>query len=189
MKVTRIVSGSMFVNVSPADVPGLTKPVEAMLHIDGLRVCSVDAVGISLWSREYQAGTTTCRLEGTRWTSSGKILKPPSGSYTRPTVAGLRTFGEVAEAACEYVQNSFEFSDLAIKAEKRNASVMLQWQERELRERMEEVSRITNLIQESRDVLDLPEILTPDEHRLAGALMAAGHTTANAVLAAKALQS
>lgn len=187
MIVTKIMGRSISLQCSPNEIRGVTKTASILVTVESLVVCSVDVVGVGLWSREYRVGTARCECSGTGWASRDVVLRPAIGDRTRPTDAGLRLLGVLAESACEYVQKSNVFSMAALESEKHNATAMLQWQRREMLDLTTEVERLSKKIKDNEDVLDLPDVLTPDEHRLAAALIASGHRRSDAVMAAKAL--
>jgi hypothetical protein len=189
VRVSNIYNRTMLVQAQANEVKGLTKPTELLVRIDGLLVCTVESAGIHLWSREYRAATARCECTGTTWTSNAATLRPTLNTHTRPTDAGMRLFGELAVEACEYVQGFPGFTKLALSAEKQNAQAFLAWQRRELLDLHLDVERLTERMKNHEALLLVPDDLTPDEHRLAAALIMAGHTSADAILAAKALAS
>jgi hypothetical protein len=169
-------------------VTGLRSDVKLFVSPDGLSVAHIEAEEVQLHSRKYIGCSCRIEFDGSLWRASGRMLH--SRTRTRPTDAAYATWEALAVRVCTELQRSDEWARISLQNEMTGAKMVSNYARRELETMKQDMSKVQKMIDNSDALLSLArETLTAEEHSVAAALINAGHSVADAILAAKAIKS
>ncbi len=186
MKVVKIGSTGMEVAVPALFVTGLRSDVKLFASPDGLRVAHIEAEEVQLHSRKYIGCSCRIEFDGSLWRASGRLLH--SRTRTRPTDAAYATWEALAVRVCTELQRSDKWAELALHNEMTGAKMVSTFMRKELETMKQDLAKVQKTLDNNEALLSLAsETLTAEEHSVAAALINAGHSVADSILATKAL--
>jgi hypothetical protein len=187
MQVVEETERGVIVLVPAKTVRGLRNDVKLHVRAEGLIRCAIEAEDVRIFSRLYGDASAYIELVGPTWKVLHRALYVGDKNRARPTDAGYAVWTEICEMVLAHISNdawavkSLDAERMLAEQQRQMMIGMLRTLDREKKEIMEGLGRHTEL-------LSIDGIITHEQQLIVSGLLEAGHSRADAVLAARALR-